>query len=637
MKKYVIPSILLILIILGIGLLLIPNHDSIVMNGTPTRIWAVDDGEKIEQSNLRNYLSNNNSVWDGKTIRLFGGRNEIVAFQIIIESANTSAKDITVVLNSLSKGSSIIKNDEISKGDPYDYRGKRIELFKEQYYPIINRSKVWMGSSIAPNYTGMIPDALIPFEASKSAGGAPFDIDAGKLQGVWIDITIPRDASPGEYVGEIKVTESNNIIKIIPIQLRVYSFTLPDENHFKNFFISDTRSLENKHDAKFRRGDTIGNKTFTGDIIEDRYFQMFHRHRINLNMNTLLDGIQNYYGKFIIGTGYSYENKYDGPGTGIGHNVYSIGTYDMPKWVCVSSGFCNDTKEGYWEVANNWTRWFKQNAPKTYYFKYMIDEPDWGKNSPNGTKNVTWNYNYIIEHANWINTNPGIGKEMHVFASSKIDRRLIGYIDTWGTNGNSGWMQTSGQEASPDPQGYIISSANQRRALGELIGIYNSHRPSYPAIEFIDNDATDPRAIMWIAKKYDVDFYFLWHTTYWNTFLPPRDVFTESIGYANGGGEFIYPGEQKNVNTNDKGLAGPIASIRMKNFRRGMQDYEYFWLAEQKGINIRRYIDNVIYRAFDDFGHTPIGNYTNAWSTVPWSVRSIDYERQRRNIAEMLG
>jgi len=68
-----------------------------------------------------------------------------------------------------------------------------------------------------------------------------------------------------------------------------------------------------------------------------------------------------------------------------------------------------------------------------------------------------------------------------------------------------------------------------------------------------------------------------------------------------------------------------------------MQDYEYFWLAEQKGINIRRYIDNVIYRAFDDFGPTPIGNYTNAWSTVPWSVRSIDYERQRRNIAEMLG
>ncbi|MEO5740258.1 MAG: hypothetical protein ABIS29_06660, partial [Vicinamibacterales bacterium] len=45
-------------------------------------IWAVSDGEKIEQDELNSPLKNRNTVWDGKKIKLFGARNEIIAFQV---------------------------------------------------------------------------------------------------------------------------------------------------------------------------------------------------------------------------------------------------------------------------------------------------------------------------------------------------------------------------------------------------------------------------------------------------------------------------------------------------------------------------------------------------------------------------
>ena len=42
----------------------------------------------------------------------------------------------------------------------------------------------------------------------------------------------------------------------------------------------------------------------------------------------------------------------------------------------------------------------------------------------------------------------------------------------------------------------------------------------------------------------------------------------------NGEGMLFYPGE-------DAGIDGPIASIRLKNLRDGMEDYEYFTLLEK--------------------------------------------------------
>jgi len=49
-------------------------------------VWAVHDGEKVEKDDLQNPYKTRNSAWDGGTIKLFAGRNEVVAFQVIVEA-----------------------------------------------------------------------------------------------------------------------------------------------------------------------------------------------------------------------------------------------------------------------------------------------------------------------------------------------------------------------------------------------------------------------------------------------------------------------------------------------------------------------------------------------------------------------
>ncbi|MBE9566234.1 MAG: hypothetical protein IMF16_05765, partial [Proteobacteria bacterium] len=61
-------------------------------------IWAVDDGEKIFRDNLNSSLKSgeNNTVWDGRRVRLFAARNEVVAFQLILEAGDDGASQVNV-------------------------------------------------------------------------------------------------------------------------------------------------------------------------------------------------------------------------------------------------------------------------------------------------------------------------------------------------------------------------------------------------------------------------------------------------------------------------------------------------------------------------------------------------------------
>src|SRR3982751_4358129 len=74
-----------------------------VSTGGAQAIWAVSDGEKIEQDELNSPYKRGNAVWDGKKIKLFGARNEVIAFQMIVESGATGIKQFTAALRELKK------------------------------------------------------------------------------------------------------------------------------------------------------------------------------------------------------------------------------------------------------------------------------------------------------------------------------------------------------------------------------------------------------------------------------------------------------------------------------------------------------------------------------------------------------
>src|ERR1044072_3590833 len=69
--------------------------------GAVRNVWAVNDGEKVERDDLNNPNKRANSAWDGHKVKIFGARNEIIAFQLIIEADQDGIKRLAVALPQL--------------------------------------------------------------------------------------------------------------------------------------------------------------------------------------------------------------------------------------------------------------------------------------------------------------------------------------------------------------------------------------------------------------------------------------------------------------------------------------------------------------------------------------------------------
>jgi hypothetical protein len=347
------------------------------------RIWAVDDGEKIKREDINNPLASdiNNVVWKDNTINIFGARNEIVAFQLIIQSEKDGAEKVDVVISDLDNGTTTIPGSASGPADPFDYNDRYVELFTEHYLNIAKRSPpLWFFSASAtPSayYTGWVPDCLIPFSAPSGKGGAPFSIGGNSNQGVWVDILIPKNASPGNYTGTATITNSDTLIKTIPIRLKVYDFTLPDSNHIKNMFALFPWDLAKRH------GVATGSSAYYQ--LEAKYHQMAHRHRFNLvrDVSNLTD-MTNYHLRYLTGELYTAGYSYAGPGANTGNNTFSIGLYgSFPDEY--GGSVENMNKPDWWTGSDAWANWFNNNAPGVEYHKYLFpDESDF--KGPQGAK-----------------------------------------------------------------------------------------------------------------------------------------------------------------------------------------------------------------------------------------------------------
>ncbi len=576
-----------------------------------SRVWAIDDGEKIKQEDINNPLATdeNNSLWKNDTVNIFGGRNEIVAFQLIIQADTSGAKNVNVEISDLVKGGSVIPGSATGPSDPFDYRGRNTELFTEHYLNIVKRSPpLWFFSdSAAPSayYTGWVPDCLIPFSAPPGKGGAPFSIGGNRNQAVWVDILIPKDASPGTYSGSARISAGKRDFKIIPVNLQVYDFTLPDSTHLKTMFGYSAGSITSRH--KVARG----SKEYYD--LELKYNQLAHRHRFDLvNEVNDLDEMTAHYKRYFTGESYSAALGYAGPGENTGNSTFSIGYGgDFPKEY--GGGIDRMNKADWWKGSDEWENWFRINAPGVERHKYLYpDEPDFkGPDNAKGTGSM----DTIRMQARWSHSDPGPGRSIPVLVTNKIRPDLKGFVDFW---------SISAQEWVTDLTPEDVSS---ERAKGRKFGIYNGFRPGMGAV-VSDADAVEFRVMPWIVWKYNIDQYFYWSTTFWRKL----NVFASPLTYEdriNGDGTFLYPGQDAIFPDEDRNLAGPLSSIRAKNWRRGEQDYEYMWMAKNLGLGseAEAIVDKCV----------PAGVWdAKSLKDVSWSSRGYKFEEYRRQLARLL-
>jgi PKD repeat protein len=565
-------------------------------------VWAVDDGEKILRDNLTSPLKTGNSVWDGSSVSLSGACNEIVAFQLILEADGAGASNVDLSVSNLTNGASGIPGSHPLPA-PNNYLGVGVELFTEHYLHVDPLSGDpttgyfnWSASaapSVSGMTTGWMPDALVPFSATPGKGGAPFTIAANTNQGVWVDIYIAKGLPAGSYTGTITITLNGVPDRTIPISLQVLDFTLPDENHYKTMIYYSDYCIDPRY-----------NLTYGAQWPMMREFnKMAHRHRLDLIGAGTWDEINNLPG-VISGAAYTSAYNYQGPGEGVGNSLFSICTYGV-TWT--------DTEAAYRTQSDQWVNWFDANAPNVDYFLYLIDEP--------GSSQYSW----IQTRAGWIHDNPGPGNRLPVFVTKAVTDALIGSIDIWGSP-TAAYDQTATAAA---------------RARGEDVWPYAAFRPK-SAADVIDDWGIAYRIKPWIAYKAGISRWFTWESSHYirnpNEINPNSsiDVWTDPLTFhtssasetGNGDGTMFYPGRDYVFPAQDRGFNGPVSSCRMKMYRRGAQDYEYLWLADQAGRG--QEVQNILQDLLPHVMDTAV--------TVPdWSNSDAPYEQARRELADLLG
>lgn len=624
--------------------------------------WACDDGTRVMQTDTSHWSRTvYDSSWDGTTVRLFGAKNEIVAFQLIISGGAEGRDSVNVTFDTLAKGASYIKNT--IGADSTQYVGLPIELFVEQYIQIdsLENPNGWVKGNCTDGavpddsvWLGKVPDALVPIKAQRGTydngqGGGPFDIAADQIQGVWCDIYIPKSTASGTYTGNMRLWEKGVITASIPVSLVVKNFTLPDSTHMKNYIWLDYAPFSG-HVPQWVSEDSL--EMQNKDLFQ-KFMNFFHRHRVgavnSISYNTFAaaDGYQQY----LTGDGYSAEKGYDGPGVGIGGNFYAIGQFLQP-WAASLVGFPSGDKSAWGPAGDQWQDWFDENLPNLDHALYMWDEPfnenEWYDSLTTYKGNtVRFPFYWIGTLNDSLDASAGSAKNLPIMmTTAHIDAENEEWY--WPDLEDLGidWYICAG---NPDTWvGYNVDTANagrtadDLRAMGNKVGVYNDERPAWGDMNFIMAPQTEHRAGPWVWWKYGVDLYFHWGAGYawgkWRFESEGYDsvearYFNPWSNIAAQYASWTYPGTDSTwIPGDDRNWPGPIGSIRLAMLRRGLQDYEYLWLADSSGIDVDSLVNSVVPNGMND----STGGWSNLTDYPTYEHNSEFFEAAREYLANLL-
>jgi len=553
-------------------------------------VWAVNDGEKIGRDDLSNPNKAGNSAWTGEWIHLFGARNEVIAFQLIVESGEQGIDSLRVKLPVLRHVSAPAAIRYAPPGaDPADSVGRPIQVFAENYMHIPSPGTAgWIyraGTPAAPSdIVGWKPVQLVPENARPGRGGFPLQVPPRRNQAFWIEIYAGKHLPAGRYLGEV-VVEAAGVRFPVPVMLDLFSFALPDDNSLQAMFYYEPSQPG----------------LYQGHNLDERYHRFAHRHRVELVRGYSEQQAQAARGRFD-GSDFRPSRGYAGPGEGVGNRILPNTFY--------GPGTAFDDRAGAWRVSDRWMSFLDGFLPNAITFVYMPDEPRPSE------------YERIRKIAANIHSNPGPGKRLPVFVSKCYTPELDGSIDIW---------------CSP-PQHYDIARAVAERAKGHGYWIYNGGRPQAGAI-VIESPATDPRSIPWACCKHGIGVYFYWHTVHWkHNHQKPGDkiqnIWANPITYDNrdasgkgsfayGDGVLIYPGTEVLHPDEDRGIDGPIGTIQLANFRRGLQDHLYLTLARSLGLEnvVEEALNDVVPRVFSDAGlSVGFAEYGNVYEVARYKL-----------------
>ena len=604
------------LVFTAVPVYLLGDSDRMLPEGQ--RVYAFDDAIKIGQRGrifshvaLEDY-EKANPVWNGRVVKLAAASRETVAFQIVVRAGKESLSDVDVEVSEL-------------KSERFTLPPTAVTRYRQWYTEVTLPSL----SPAASTGLGWYPDALIPAEVPEY--GLPVDVAAGQVQGVWIDIAIPVRVLPGVFRGAVTVRAGEKLLDGFEVVLTVHPFRLPSEPslRFRAGYGGFGEFLNQHENIGYSR--QLGAESAEFRAREAQLYRLLWSHRLaptthysspvpshtgnGADLQIDWSTFDQRFGAYIDGSAFRPQvplSSFSLPINLFSHGGWPTGTTEK---TAASPG---DVDQAALETAVRQAaaHWNEREWPLENAFIYLSDEP--------GPERYD-----VVETAC-----------QAIRRASRDVAVTVPFYTEFGPRGREIVERFTGCVTKWEIAGHYMNLPvlKDRQAAGDTVGFYQGSEP-FQGSEALDADGLSLITWPWIAWRYGLDSLFLYNTTEWsyirleNSDRPwaggPRDIWTNPLNQswqANSQGVLIYPGHKI-------GYDGVIPSIRLKQIRRGMQDYEYLQLlAETSGDRkaadaiARRLVPRALHEAARGFG----GAYRQPGS---WNRDPRQWARARRELA----
>ena len=526
---------------------------------TPLRLWAADGMTRIGRTD---------PVRDTQGVHIYAARNEWEPFQVIVSARDGNLTGVEAAISPF-----------------YGPDGTVITttfLYREHYITVTT------SSPFSPYPPGQYPDALIPFVDPYTGSpldgplydAIPFDLAEGENQPLWVDVHVPVAASPGIYTATFTVTADGGLSAILPITLAVWAFTLPQSPSLRSSFFVDDEEIATAYGL---------------DMSEDAevFFPLMRRYYDALLDHRLMpDLLVDTYPDFDPTTGeLDFTVSYPGLGTAAENLTYylderGVRAYQLPLWADwpYTHPLTTD-REAALDYAASYLRYFAERGWEGYLYAYVLDEPD-----DAAAYQAARDWGEFFDEAG---ERTGIALPFLLTEQPVPDDSawgsLVGYVDIWVPCCYTVWL---------DEDYYQTHVLSQRLAAGEEVWWYTALAQycdewwelhgwpdaiyeDYAPIWLLDYPPINYRLPAWLNAHYGFTGLLYWETTYWSE---ASDVWRDAATYHEGGytyngeGVLFYPGRASEV-----GFDGPVASMRLKWIREGVEDYEYIRMLRERG------------------------------------------------------
>lgn len=538
-------------------------------------------------------------------IVLSAARNEFEPFQILIAApANSGLTGVDLKISDLKEkqGNLIVAQD--AGGKP-----KNIVIYREHYL-FIDPARL----SSSEGKPGLWPDGLVPKideyfgEARRmpeeSTPAFPFNVAADKKQGVWVDLYVPPGTPAGIYLGSVEVTIGGVLSARIPLQLTVHNFSLPSTPTLKSayaFGIGEgavghygTNSIS---DAQFWELTCLYTKEMllhrisNSDVIWPRPRWSTTQGKINWSLPAISTTCNQRYPEFLTGGDPNLLPNGKLPGAKITRARLRDGM----------SGGATETAAYYADVIRHFTEmnWISQ------LFYHLSEEPAWSLIGGVRRCDLAWDgspstsWRDLYQKSKFFKDN-ALDLPMMVTSSRQAAEDCFlnylkvpdytRYIDIWAVPNKL----IQGKSAAPFPfnknlRGTYDPIVTPGKELWWYHGCGNhgctGSDPGF-ASPMVDLPAIYSRLYQWLTYRYQVGYqspgpgtilyYEMVFAYQFSTNDPWKNLYYFT---GNGDGTYFYPGRPDKIG-GTKHI--PIASIRLKMLREGMEDYEYLMKVEEK-------------------------------------------------------